>query len=308
MNKKKAYDISLYPQKVIDKLTAVKKDLLFAVNGIEGDSIAEPAPQYNRAGNEVIFENENNASIVLGRDRVGKLDSGYGGRGDTQCAAIDIVVGRGIGKEFYDDKGEKIPLDPNFTTDAARIYLSQKCDVDSAFNLAEGSYGAAKTKSAVAIKADDVRIISRENTKIVAGIDAKNSQGGDRRAYYGVELIANNDDKDLQPIVKGENLAEALQEINKQISDLAGIVETVIRQQTIINSAIMSHTHLSATPGSPTTPSFELMPPIISAISEMASKSYTGVVLHKINSAFLKINYLSKIGQKYINSRFNKVN
>lgn len=308
MNKKKAYDISLYPQKIIDKLNSVKEELKLAVNGIDGDTIAEPSPQHNRGGNEVVFENENNASIVLGRDRVGKLDSGYGGRGDTQCGAIDLVAGRGIGQKLYDEKGEKIPLDPNFGTDAARIYLSQKCDIDSAFGLAAGSYGKAKTKSAVAIKADDVRIISRENTKIVAGIDKTNSQGGDRRAYYGIELIANNDDKDLQPIVKGENLVEALQEINKQVSDLAGIVETLIRQQTIINSAIMSHTHFSATPGSPTTPSFELMPVIIGAISEMTSKSYTGVVLHKINSAFLKLNYLSKMGQKYINSRFNKAN
>lgn len=308
MNKKKAYDINLYPKQILDKLNSIKDDFKLAVNGIDGENLAEPTPQFNRADGEVVYENENNAAIILGRDRINSLESGYGGRGDTQCGAIDIVVGKGAGKQLYDEKGGKNSVDPDFIRDPARIYLSQKTDIDAAFNLVDGSYGEAKTKSAIALKADNIRLVSRENTKIIAGIDKINSQGGDRRAYYGIELIANNDDSDLQPLVKGENLVEALTEINKQVNDLAGIVETLIRNQTIINSAIMAHTHISATPGTPVAPSIELAPTIIAASAEITSKSYTGVILHKINSAFLKINYLAKYGQKYINSRFNKVN
>lgn len=296
MNKKNAYDITGFSDELKKKLENLTDEIKILSGGISGDTLMEPVPEHNRAACEVVYKNENNASIVLGRDRTGDKDSGYGGRGDTQCGSIDLVVGR------YGEESGK-PVDPNFTRDAARIYISQKCDVDSAFGIVNGKYGESKTKSTVAIKADGIRIISRENTKIIAGIDEYNSQGANRRGAYGVEIIANNDDSELQSIPKGENLEAALKDIIAHIDDLAGMIETIARNQVIVNSVLMAHTHPFIA-----SPSVELIAPILASNADIATNVYSGVIKHKINSAFLKTNYLLRMGYKYINSKFNKVN
>ena len=52
--------------------------------------------------------------------------TGYGGRGDTHCASIDLVAGRlSYLSRSENDNGDKIFADPNFKIDAARIYISQ---------------------------------------------------------------------------------------------------------------------------------------------------------------------------------------
>ena len=83
--------------------------------------------------------NENNAWIILGRDRPASVMSGYGGKGDTQAASIDIVAGR-MGSEVraFDESGEKLFVNPSFKKDAARIYISQKSDIDKYFDLIPG--------------------------------------------------------------------------------------------------------------------------------------------------------------------------
>lgn len=306
MNKKLAYDISKLPEELRNKVESIRKDLYLAINGIEGDTLFEPTATRNNTPGELEYANENNASIILGRDRIDTKESGYGGRGDTQCGAIDLVVGLGANKDLYDENGNKLSLDPDFIKDPARIYISQKSDVDKAFGIADGTYGEAKTKSSIAIKADNLRLVSRESTKIVAGIDEYNSQGANRRGNYGVDIIANNDDSDLQSIPKGENLVESLRNIIQHVDDLSGILESFIRNQMAINSALMAHTHI--TPSGPTTPSAELATTVILANSDIATNSYSQVVLHKFNSAIIKLNYLTQIGKKYINSKFNKVN
>lgn len=307
MNRKKAYDISQYPDIIRKKLDNIQNEMKLAVNGLEGETLSEPTAKIKVADGEVVYENENGSKIILGRDRTGNLKSGYGGRGDTQCASININVGMGANKKIYDESGNKLKIDPDFKTDPAFVYLSQKCDIDAAMGLAHGSYGETKTKSSIGLKADSIRIVSRENTKIVAGIDEKNSQGAERRGYYGIELIANNDDKDLQPIPKGNNTVECLQRIVKHVDELSAIVEIVLRNQMIINSTLAGHVHLSSAPGTPCSPSPELAAATINGNSDMA-KAYASVLTHKLNSAILKLNYLSRVGFKYINSLFNKVN
>ena len=47
-------------------------------------------------------------------------------------------------------------VDPDFEIDAARVYISQKTDVDKNFKLPNGSMGSSEAKSSVALKADRV--------------------------------------------------------------------------------------------------------------------------------------------------------
>lgn len=272
-----------------------------STTGVALDKLVEPLPLFNRAPAETVLEGENGSYIVLGRDRPSNKLSGYGGKGDTQAASIDIVVGRKgrLATEVSED-GEKVWADPDFKEDAARIYLSQKTDVDDNFNLAKGKYPVAKAKSAIGAKADNIRLIAREAIKMVSGVDGKNSQGGNSKASYGIDLIANNDDSDMQPIPKGQNLIEALTTIIDHIDKLNGIVESFIRYQLVINTTLSSHTHASFG-----TPSVELAGVGITNTVLQSGKPYSSLISHKLNSSFIKFNYLSPLGGSYINSRHN---
>jgi hypothetical protein len=175
--------------------------------------------------------NKGNSFIVLGLDRPSNILSGYGGSKDTHCASIDMVAGRlGYRAVHRDNKGKLINVDPNFKLDAARVYISQKANVDSYFGLPEGTVGNTtgdSPRSTVALKADTLRFVARENIKLVTRTDKENSQGGDltnaSTQAYGIDLIAMNDDSDLQPMVKGANLQRCLTETIDAIHDLSTV-------------------------------------------------------------------------------------
>ena len=87
--------------------------------GVHGDRMVEPVPEFIETPAEKVIANANNSWIVLGRDRPSTIDSGYGGKGDTQAASIDIVCGRMANKARSVDKktGERLWVDPDFKID-----------------------------------------------------------------------------------------------------------------------------------------------------------------------------------------------
>jgi hypothetical protein len=185
--------------------------------GMFGQNIDEPYRQRRRTSSEKIINGKNNSYISLGRDRSASTADGYGGRGHTQCGMIDLVVGANEGLRKKDDtikQRRRRRADPNFFLDSARIYISQKCDIDEYFGLAVGSEGFQRSgrldstaRSGIGIKADHVRIIGRGHVKIIsgrakldgAGPDGEaNSQGGERFGAGGIDLIAGNYTEDEQ--------------------------------------------------------------------------------------------------------------
>ena len=249
------------------------------------------------------IKNDNNSWIVLGRDRPAARDSGYGGRGHTGASSIDLCAGRKLATT------DGLNYDPNMQKDAARIYISQKTDVDRNFDIASGETEDSRTRSAIGIKADAIRIMSRENMKLVAGMDKNNSQGGDiEKAKFGVSLIANNDDSDMQPIAKGNNLADCLRDVYKKIHKLNGILNGILAAQDNFNKALKDHRHLSPFKGKVTSRSPSLKFVGSQTIARHASKSSVSLKLQRTNIVNSEEKYLKNSGPKYINSRNNKVN
>jgi len=309
-----------------------KKDTKF-MKGIGGDPLFEPVPAYIQTSTEKVIKNDNNAWIVLGRDRPKGRMSGYGGRGDTQAAAIDIVVGR-MGSSVVSHTGdnEKVWTDPDFKKDAARIYISQKTDIDANFDVAAGSMGKSVAvnddesgtttnanipppssfkplpRSGIVLKADGVRVIAREGIKLVTGIDSINSQGGTIKSVAGIDLIASNDDSDLQPFVKGSNLRAALIRLVDHIDSLAGIVDTLLMHQMSFNEAITNHFHHSPFWGQMTTISPSIQSAGVKTMIDHLSQTKRSIAMIKTNLRTFQLTYLDELGKKYINSRFNHVN
>jgi hypothetical protein len=174
----------------------------------------------------VLYSNDGKASIVLGSDRISAPNTGYGGLGFNDSSAIDIVCGRGKSISA-EDKKNAVVVNPDFFSDAARIYISEKTDVDKNFKLAKGFIGDSKSASAVVLKADSVRVIGIEGVKIVTRANPTNSNGTEP-GVKGIELIAGNDDSFLQPMVKGDNLVKCLSDITDVISDVKAQVHSIM--------------------------------------------------------------------------------
>lgn len=281
--------------------------------GVAGSKMLEPHPVYIKADNEKVIADNNGASIVLGRDRPGSRISGYGH--EHGSARVDIVVGRVSADDIgaVNETGEKMYVDPSFEKDAARIYVSAKANIDDYFKLRPGRVGMSRCRSGIGIKADAVRIIGREGIKLVTRPEALNSQGGKIEVVGGIDLIAGNDDRDMQPLIKGNNMREAIENLAAWVGKLNGIVDGLLLEQMQLNTAIALHTHQGALLAPipipiQTTPSLEL-----AALAPKVAINQTlhGVIAlksHRINGEFFKLNYCKPFGRKYICSRHNNTN
>ena len=258
--------------------------------------------QYDHLTGEKVIRN-GDSYIVMGKDNPGGGRAGHAG--ETNAAAMDLVVGRfgDVGRDYIkqveDDTSLPGLTTPNFKFDSARIYLSQKTDIDDNLYLTDllrkkGSIdGAAKNKSAIGMKADGVRIVSRESIKLVTMTDRYNSKNKQIGGEYGIELIAaantTKGNTDLQPLVKGQNLVNPFEDL------------TVNQQQ----AQFIGHFHGSAL--GPTTPPIDpnsfiqgLLTTVDNAVNIIETNS------RQFQHAEFKTNYLTPGARRFICSPHNK--
>ena len=245
----------------------------------EDGEVGEDRPTYKKAESEKVFK-KSNSYIILGRDRMGNISHGYGGRGFANSNAIDIVVGLGSSRDEGRFLNAKDTLDKDSIQDAARIYISQRTDLDESFEETLGKTYPADRKqgiSGIAIKADTLLLQGRRNIKIKAypsKNSEKDSHGKGIPVDKRIELITGDR---LEPIVKGEKLVVLLEKMFRQMSLNRSAVLTLIANMNQLRSVLMLHTH--AAPPTIALPSVELlasaameMPQDISNILEQLDK------------------------------------
>jgi len=280
-------------------------------------------PSYISTPNEKVV-NKGNACIVLGLDRSGNTLTE---RLETHSAAIDLVAGRkGFRGKARSKNNKPLGVDPDMVLDAARVFISQKSNPDRYFRLAPGTVGNTSDdalRSTVAVKADTIRIIGRENIKLVTRTDSYNSQGGKlsnmSTKAYGIDLIACNDDRDIQPMVKGDNLRECLTEIVSAINELRGLFNNFVDEHRNITIALMNHTHHTPFYGTPTIPDFSTLTPaaaklLIGVLTDVTAQ----LPLHATKCAMIETTYLGAMEvvdpvdeegkSSYILSKYNNTN
>jgi hypothetical protein len=282
----------------------------FLNSGFLQENIIEPSPQYNQGKSEKVITKGMN-HIILGRDRPSDLKSGYGGQGNSHAGAIDIVTGLGgmLGRQV-NSEGEKVYTNKSMFLDAARIYVSQKTDIDKNFGLQDGTIGSPNARSGIAIKADGVRIIGREGIKLVTSTDTYNSQGVNIGGEIaGIDLIAGNETKvhSLEPLVKGKKMAQALMDLAELVRDLNSTCRSIL--QTTISNHVEFASHIHVCSVGPTTP------PNAGASLLRLSTSAGNYALDMMDSFVYdknvkawELNHLHPFGKGYINSSFNNTN
>lgn len=253
-----------------------KKEIKDGTNklGLLHNAYHEEMPTFEQAGCEFAYPDANygvgggaerrlNCQIVFGRDRPSHLLSGYGKIGGKPCASIDIVAGRmsgankkkGVFKKYIETVKRDTVVGNNFALDASRIYISQKCDIDDYFGLPPGDFGRPRGEAGIGIKSDHVRLVGRDSVKICAGGGQFENLGkkgelnsnGDRLIDPRIEFIAGSEE--TQPIVKGSNLVELLNDMMDQISSLEQAFLLQNSNIAVLKAALASHFHIGAGAG-----------------------------------------------------------
>lgn len=300
--------------------------------GVNGDNISELNPKFNAQPYEIVYSGKHDANIVLGRDRAGVFNNngGYGNLGYTSCASIDIVVGRKSADENFNIETDYV--DPDFITDAARIYISQRADIDNYFNIPAAKGGISESRSAIGIKADGIRLVARENLKLVVGTDQKNSQGGNISTKLGIDLVAGDLKKanevmvvedtaelqileiekgGMQPIPLGINTVFAIDQLIEKIDKVCAIISTTAVILTEFMTEMSFHTHrdpVSEYFGVPIFPSEQSIYACTSAAADLAQYTIADIANLRIELINYKNDHLKPPGAYYINSRYHSLN
>ena len=234
------------------KLANLPRNMASEYDGINGDKLKETVPDSLLYPGDKELTGENNSGLQLSRDEE------YRFKGHTQAGACYLYAGRSgpsaakgrLETEEPSTAGAPTALRTpnNLKQDAAYVYLSQKADSKSLLGVAGGEYekraGVRKGQSLVAVKADDVVIMARESgIRLITGTNMTNSRDAPLMGKFGIELIAGNNDKDLQPLVKGNNLKKYLAQLSKAVDDLQSVTHGFITSQTAFNAAVSTHTH-----------------------------------------------------------------
>lgn len=255
----------------------------------------DPFPEFDDAEDEKVIRGENNTWIVMGRDRPTTKESGYGSANIPRAGTIDLVVGRGGSTpRKVNENNQQLYVDNNFTHDSARIYVSQKTDVDQNFFLSSGRNSPdSLEKAAIALKADAVRLIGRENIKIVTGTDLNNSNGKMPDGNFSISLIGGNDSSNVQPMVKGDNLVELLGKVIKYVIALNGQVSEFLTLQHEINLMLAGHTHISPFEYKPTSKSPNLVTMPMNC-NYMLTNIKSALVANVANFKTIELNYINR--------------
>ena len=295
------------------KLEQLKKtnDINFKHYSGLGGRKHEKVPSLFVLKNETVIAGQSNCSIVLGNDKPQGPLSGLSGRSFSGIATIDICAGRQSKRVLQSD----YYLSNNFEEDAARIYISQLSEVDTNIGFPNYTINEIQTDSSgyastVTLIADKPRILGRENIKIGTKHLGHNSIGK-RVVPAGVDLIAGYDTPDieheLQPMVKGSNLLDAIKKIIEHLLSVQNTIEVLFESQRRINNALLSHSHIVDVGNLLTDEplGFSITPEVLKQMQDTVAS----LMENQVKFTEFIIDYISGANnKKYILSQWNRVN
>lgn len=244
-----------------------------------------------------------NSLIILGKDRNGDFATGFGGTKNKPAShAIDLVVGLSSShRKFKKAFGKDTEVGKNFFTDAARVYISQRTDLNRYFGVTEGeSYASDSSEgcSGVGIKADMVLLNGRRNIKIRAGGAHGNDlpRGGEKMAhgedipskFPRIELVIAN--MPVEPAVLGDKLLALLTSQSEAIQNLKSEVVQLNTDLALLRMQLALHVH-----GDPLTALTLPSPDQAVAASIAAPKAINNVVVGIYDKFKEKINELGTL-------------
>jgi len=225
------------------------------------------------------------ARIVLTRDNYGHRATGLGGLGATKCEAIDIVAGSlSCARQLKDGSTQSRA---NFAEDGARLYLTERGNVNAYFATAKsetaGVSASSKKKSGVGLKADHTLIIGRERVRILAGFSKYD--GGERLVNGASEIkpiieIGATSGERHHKAVLGDNLVKYLEKMNEEIAKLNEKILNLQLDLTQYKASMAFHQHNGAGLGGIVTfpDPFFAVPEALTAVPEQINSTADSII------------------------------
>lgn len=283
-------DIDLFAEERLDECVGI-----FLTDNNESMPVFAPiAPCEKIISRKISLEtgDHSGARIVLTRDNFGHRATGLGGAGGTMCEAIDIVAGSLTSAKQR--KRGNTQSRANFAEDGARLYLTERGDINAYFATAKsdsaGVSADSKFKSGAGLKSDHTLIIGRERVRILAGVSKYD--GGERLATGNkptkpiIEIGATSSEKHHRAVL-GDKLVEYLDEMNEAISDLSKRITDLEMELVDYKFSMAIHNHQGAGVGAIVTfpdpisagPEFlQSVGPLINKTTETVVKEYNQVI------------------------------
>ena len=271
--------------------------------------------------------------------REGSIPGGPSGYSDyMRAGAIDIVVGRGAPyplKKSLFSGGEQLPplfktqdaddvlgqilrtdverepegilKHPGKVMDAARIYLSQMCQIDDYFGINSGNTIDQKPSSAIMLKADRVRLHSRRDIYIVAGGDKNTPTDSNGNTIYAnegaIHLLPLNGSspRGQTAAVRADFLIECLKQITKCLQNSTELLNNFLMRQNKFNATVSNHVHGTATGLTTCDPTIQTCGQVVSIQGIKDLLQLNAVKLSNITN--ITTNYLGGNARKSIASK-----
>lgn len=235
--------------------------------------------------------------IRFGSTKPGNSLSGFPEESYTNAHSIDIVAGvRGA------DPAPGSVVDASSNLAAAKLSISQRDRPSEYMGLSGDPMDGGL--SAITAIADEIALVSRTTQKFVTAPTTTNSQGGGVESVGGFEFITGNNDTDLQPTPKGENLVECIRALQNEIDDLKEIVNGHITRQTAFNITMAAHTHFGVLAWGAvyTFPSVEAATAGTTHVINTCARTIPSLVFMSLNKFLDDLKFLQPLGDKYINN------
>lgn len=305
-----------------DNCLGLSPDEQAATSGVKGSpkSLKQPIPEPNASQ-----ETKQKGSVMM------SMGEDPNANGLPNAGAMQLVAGALSALKdvapLDPETGQQMSFKPKIldNVNASQIALLANSDLKDA-KFAAGSVPAGSDPVNVAaaiISSDNFIADALDSLKLITGRKPFNAKGGKISTQRGIEIIAGNDDSDLQPLVKGENLALALTELKGIVDGILGTLAVFVKHQNNFNKVLKNHTHpdvLSMIAGLTANGDMNaiangevLKNPKVVAVGQktemvITEKTMPDNIRHKKNLETWRAKFLGGSEKQDINSRYNKGN
>jgi hypothetical protein len=224
-----------------------------------------------------------------------------------------MVVGGALGTTYNPKTGELNDIDPR-TNEligvSSQLHLLSLTDVDVKGIL---DIDTLKKRSSIKTEADALELYSNEIVIIRSLGRPYKSTGARTMTPGGVHIISGMNTKDKkikepEPMVLGKALSDTLSEIMVKISDINSVLINMNEDMLKLKIALMAHIHIATAPGSPVSPSADLISVVAPSVGTSTVKNIANLYSNLINLELLKTNKLTPLSESKFLSDFNRVN
>jgi len=166
----------------------------------------------------------------------------------------------------------------------------------------------ASNRTVAVSNADIVQHRGNEIIELVVGSSNYRSNGSKIGSYAGVHLLKAGKEDNLQSMVLGNNLTEALNDLVRFVNDLSTRIVEIRKDMITMKNFLMAHVHISPgpVPGTPTSPSPDLVVTLGTSVVSDAFEISNGIA-NTINLELLKANHLQPFNKSKILSEDHKL-